>query len=233
MTPLLGEWLILLLSGTLAGLFRPWQFLRRAELQHPWLACLVVLPWLWSATSHMPSGLGLPLSGACLMVLMFGWPLAVWTLLAIGLLSIGWAHLGLDWFTPTAQSGVDAAAAALAGESLSPLQLSIHSVVWSGIVPASIAVVLGALIKRWLPHHLFVYILARGFLATAVALVLAAALELSWVSTQPTLGGSDLLLARWLMASGEAVATGMLTAIFVAFAPRRLLTYSDDYYLPQ
>ena len=44
---------------------------------------------------------------------------------------------------------------------------------------------------------------------------------------------ADLLLARFLTASGEAFLTGMLTAIFVAFRPEWLATYSDQLYLPK
>jgi hypothetical protein len=34
----------------------------------------------------------------------------------------------------------------------------------------------GAGLRRWLPHHLFVYILGRGFFATALAVASAGAL---------------------------------------------------------
>jgi len=77
-----------------------------------------------------------------------------------------------------------------------------------------------------------VYILARGFGATLLAMSLTGIL---WVYTQPLPVGSDsgtLLLGRWLIAWGDAVATGMLTSIFVAFRPEWLATYSDRRYLP-
>ena len=35
------------------------------------------MPWLWAAQRFMPGGVAVQLSGACLMVLMLGWPLAV------------------------------------------------------------------------------------------------------------------------------------------------------------
>jgi len=38
-------------------------------------------------------------------------------------------------------------------------------------------------------------------------------------------------LGHWLMAWGEAFATGMLVAIFVAFKPQWLATWSDARYL--
>jgi uncharacterized membrane protein len=42
----------------------------------------------------------------------------------------------------------------------------------------------------------------------------------------------DLMLARWLVAWGDAIVTGMLVSIFVAFRPQWLATYSDPLYLP-
>ena len=41
----------------------------------------------------------------------------------------------------------------------------------------------------------------------------------------------QVLVARWLMAWGDAFLTGMTTAIFVAFAPQWLATWSDERYL--
>ena len=40
-----------------------------------------------------------------------------------------------------------------------------------------------------------------------------------------------MVVAQWLMAWGDAFLTGMLTAIFVAFKPEWLLTWSDRRYL--
>ena len=39
------------------------------------------------------------------------------------------------------------------------------------------------------------------------------------------------LVAHWLMAWGDAIVTGMLCAIFVAFRPQWLATWSDRLYL--
>jgi hypothetical protein len=74
-----------LLVAAAAGLalwFRPFAALREQALRAPWFAVLVILPFAWS-TLRVPGGPPLQLSGACLLVLMFGWPLAVWTLLPI------------------------------------------------------------------------------------------------------------------------------------------------------
>ena len=46
------------------------------------------------------------------------------------------------------------------------------------------------------------------------------------------LHGDDLMLGRGLAAWGDAWITGMLVAIFVAFRPQYLATYTDRLYLP-
>ena len=89
-----------------------------------------------------------------------------------------------------------------------------------------------SLVRRALPHNLFVYILGRAFLGTAACLFATGALA-QWtghalnVAVEPELA----LVARWLMAWGDAFLTGMFGAIFVAFVPQWLATWSDQRYL--
>ncbi len=181
--------------------FRPWDVLRSPALRAPWLAAIVLVPLLWAAQTLLPPDLPAALSGACLLVLMFGWPLAIVTLLAVA-----------------------AAAASLGGGGP---ERAVELAAWNGAIPATAALAIGMATRRWLPKHLFVYILARGFLGTALATVLTAAMRAWW---EP--GEVAQLTAGWLIAWGEAFLTGALTAIFVAFRPQWLLTYSDARYLP-
>jgi uncharacterized membrane protein len=199
----------LLLASTaivVAAWFRPWQMLRADSLQHPWLAALVVLPWAWSASGMGGSGLILQVSGACLLVLMVGWPLAVWSLV---LVAAGGAWLG--------GHGIEHGLAAL---------------LWYGIAPATVALGIGMAMRRWLPQHLFVYIMGRGFFATAIAVMGCGSVHALMVDTPTGLQLSDLLVGHWLLGWGEAMATGMLVATMVAFRPQWLATYSDRRYLP-
>jgi uncharacterized membrane protein len=197
-----------------AAAFRPWGMLRRSPLQHPWLAALALLPWVWSSAALVPGALPMQLSLAGLMVLMFGWPLAMWTCLPAAALAA--------WL---ADAGSNAGAAAWPWQAL-------HTAWWNGVLPGTLALLAGLATRRWLPRHLMVYILGRSFAATLLAMAATGAL---WVLTQPLPRGNEaslLLVGRWLMAWGDAVATGMLTAIFVAFRPQWLATYSDARYLP-
>jgi uncharacterized membrane protein len=200
------ELALVLAAGALAIAFRPWEVLRAPALGAPWLAALVLLPLLWAAQSRLPPDFPSALSGACLLVLMFGWPLAILTLCAVA-----------------------AAGAWLGGGDLAR---AVELAAWNGAVPATVALAIGMATRRWLPKHLFVYILARSFIGTALATVLAAALR-AWFGTgESTAAASAIFPAAWLIAWGEAFLTGALTAIFVAFRPQWLLTYSDARYLP-
>lgn len=186
---------------------RPWRAWSSAGPPWPWLAWTAVLPLFWSADRLVHAPLVQPLSGACLLLLMAGWPLAVLALVPVTL-ATGWLG-GL--------TGAEA----------------LHRGVWQGLVPATLALVSGAAVRRWLPRHLMVYILGRGFFATLLAAWLAGWAALALQGGAAGVRDADLLVGRWLVAWGDAILTGMLIAIFVAFRPQWLATYADRLYLPR
>lgn len=185
--------------------FRPWSVLRADALRNAWLAAVVVLAAVLGAQARLPGDFPVVLSGACLLVLMFGWPLAIFTVL-----------------------GAAAAGAWVGGADLAR---ALELAAWSGAVPAALALAIGLAMRRWLPRNVFVYILGRAFGGTAAAIMLAAALHVAWWQVASGSGESPLLTAGWLIAWGEAFLTGALASIFVAFRPQWLLTYSDARYL--
>ena len=204
----------------LALLLRPWrQLLSRrplvtqssgdaSGLWTPLLATLVVLPWMWALPTLHQMPLQLQWSGACLVLLMLGWPLAVLALLAVGVIT---------W---------------LLSPSLSvPATLALT--VWHGLVPATLAMGWGALLRRFLGTKVFVYLFGRGFFGTVVCLFIAGLLAQAAGEQLPGVQQELGKIARWLMAWGDAVVTGMLTAVFVAYRPQWLATWSDDLYLYQ
>ncbi len=204
---------ILMGSLALALLFKPWAPLRHAPLQNPWLGAMVILPGVWWTERLLPNGMGLHVGGACLLVLMFGWPLAMWSLLPIGLGAAliearTWWPEHLDW------------------------NALIAHIVWRGTLPATLGLAMGLAVRRFLPKHIFVYILGRGFFVTALAVTAAGFLGVLAGQKPQALASEEWLLAHWLLGWGEAISTGMLTAIFVAFKPEWMLTYSDQRYLP-
>jgi uncharacterized membrane protein len=177
-----------------------------SPLLTPLLATLVLLPWLWALPTLHAMPLQLQLSGACLVVLMVGWPLAVPALVAV------------------------AAGAALVSPTLSWSE-AVGMAAWQGVVPATFALLLGALLRRLTGTQLFVYVLGRAFIGTALCMFAAGSLA-HWAGHGlPGVGPELTMVARWLMAWGDAVVTGMLCAVFVAFRPEWLATWSDRLYL--
>ena len=196
---------------------RPWRMLSRQALEKdgpsepsplvtPLLATLVVLPWLWALPTLHRMPLQLQWSGACRVGLLLGWPLAIPALVAVGGIAAVLSP-SLDW--------ADA----------------VGTIAWQGVVPATLALALGAVIRRLIGTQPFVYVLGRAFLGTAVCLFLANVLGQWSGHSLPGVEGDLSLVARWLMAWGDAFVTGMLTAIFVAFKPEWLATWSDRLYL--
>lgn len=203
-------WLDILLAVpalAVALALRPWRTLAGRAPPWPALAWWLLMPLLWSADRLSAIPVLQPLAGSCLLMLMLGWPLAVVMLVPVAL-ATAWVG-GLD-----------------------PWQ-ALDRGVWLGVVPVTLAMLIGAGLRRWLPHHLFVYILGRGFFATALAVALAGALAARLQAVPGGLNEQDLMIARWLFAWGDAFITGMLVAIFVAFRPGWLATYADRIYLPR
>ena len=163
------------------------------------------MPLLWGLDRYAAVPLAQPMSGVALLVLMAGWPLAVLSLLPVAALTV--LAGGLAW-----------------AEGL-------HRLVWLGVVPATLMLGIGGALRRWLPHHVFIYILGRGFFGVFAACALAGMAALAWSPGPASTVGGDLLIARVLTAFGEAFLTGMLTAILVALRPEWLATYADRLYL--
>ncbi len=184
---------------------RPWRLLANDRLLTPLLATLALLPWLWALPSLHAMPLQLQWSGACLVLLMLGWPLAIPVLCL----------------------------AALTAALISPMSWhqALELAAWLGVVPATLALGLGAAVRRLLGAHPFIYLLGRAFLGSALCLF-AAGLLRQWTGHAPPHVNSELaLVAHWLMAWGDAVVTGMLAAVFVAYRPHWLATWSDSLYL--
>ena len=184
---------------------KPWRMLAGTELLTPLLATLVLLPWLWALPSLHNMPLQLHWSGAPLVTLMLGWPLAVLALIGVGIIT-----------TLISTTSVEAAAALI---------------VWQGLLPATFVLLLGAALRRWVSHHPFVYVLGRGFLGSVLC-IFAASMLAQWTGHElPNVSSGLSVIAFWLMAWGDAFVTGMMCAIFVAFRPHWLATWSDNLYL--
>jgi uncharacterized membrane protein len=198
---------IVALALALALACKPWRLLANQGLISPLLATLAITPWLWALPWLHQMPLQLQLSGACLIGLALGWPLAVPVLclvaLAVGLIA------PVTW------------------------QQQVSMALWLGVVPVTLSFLLGMALRRWAWRNLFVYILGRGFLGTVLCMFAAGAMaQWSGHTLTATIDPGLALVARWLIAWGDAFLTGMMAAICVAFRPQWLATWSDQLYIP-
>lgn len=198
---LLAQLAVVLLALALALSLRPWRLLAGGRLLTPLLASLLVLPWLWALPSLHAMPLQLQWSGACLVLLMLGWPLAIPVLCLVAVITTVLA--GAGW--------ADAVGMAA----------------WIGVLPATLGLALGAAVRRVLGTHPFVYVLGRAFVGSVLSLFAASVLR-QWSGGElPGVGPNLSLVAHWLTAWGDAFVTGMLVAVFVAYRPQWLATWSD------
>ena len=201
---------IVVLAVTLAAawLVRPWRLLRpwrSAPLATPLLAVLTLLPWLWSWPALAALPIPLHWSAAPLVVLLLGWPLAVPALVLAGMATM-----------------------VTGGASFAE---AVRLAVWSGIVPATLTLVLGHAVRRAFGPHPAAYLLGRSFFVPLAALAvggLAAA-----AAGQGLAGprGDAQAVVALLLAMGEASWTCAVASLLVALRPQWLATWSDTLYL--
>lgn len=202
------EIVVLALALAAALVVQPWRQLRplrSSPLVTPLLAVLTLLPWLWSWPALAALPIPLHWSAAPLVVLLLGWPLAVPTLLVAGLATI-----------------------VTSGASLAQ---ALTLVVWSGILPATLMLVLGHAVRRAFGPHPVAYIFGRAFVVPLAALV-ASGVTAAMAGQGFTDARGDLhTVATLLLAMGEASWTCAVASMLVAWRPEWLATWSDALYL--
>lgn len=196
---------LLFVAVFVALMMRPWRMLEGGDLLSPLMGTLVVLPWIWAIPGLQTMPLPLQLSGACAVTLMMGWPLAILVLTIVAVLS-----------------------SLITNAEFSVL---VTQLFWHGVLPATLALCVGAVIRRWAGTNLFVYILGRAFAGTIACTFISSALAQFAGYELPNIRPGLSLIGHWLLAWGDGFMTGILAAIFVAYRPQWLATWSDRLYL--
>jgi uncharacterized membrane protein len=205
-SPHLLETVVLVLALACALSVRPWRLLAYGspyQLLTPLLLLGVALPLLWWWPGVQLSPL-LCLVGVSLALLTLGWPLAV-LLLA---LTAGWGVLAgvASWGT------------------------AISTAVWHGILPLTLGLVAGFLLRSAGWTHFFVYLLGRGFLVPLAAGFLSSMAAHQAMDRFISLG-SHPTPALFLTALLDAMLTGMAITLLVIHRPQWLATWSERIYL--
>lgn len=185
----------------------PWRALDAHGGFSAWCVAVMLMPMTWHFSIALPGGPALHFLGMPLFVLMFGRRLAM--------------------------AGI--ALAVLAYTGMNPQlwhNLGVNLLLLA-ILPAYCGEAVMRGIERFLPHHLFIYLLGNGFFGPLVMLALTGTLSLGvqrlWLAPMPMQG--DILAFLLLLSWGEAFLTGLLLTIFTVYKPQWVLTFNDDVYL--
>lgn len=200
------ELLAIALAVGIALWLRPWRAVGPAGPPWPWIGAWAALPWLWSLDRLTGSEWALPWSGAALCVLLAGWPLMALALIPSLAIAVG---LGL----------------------LDPVT-ALDRTVWLGLVPATLAMAGGALVRRCGPAHPACYVVGRGLLATWAARSISLACWPAALPTDVPIDGTARLVTILLVGFFEGALTASLLAALVSCRPGWLATWAERIWMP-
>lgn len=206
--PMLAFSAILAAAGLIFrdALAASWSRLNAPGAFSAWCFSIIALPLLWRFDIPIVEGTALHLFGMPLFVLMFGRRLAM-TGIGLSVIAYTAAFDGI-W----ANVGVNLLLVA--------------------VLPAFFGDAVMRATERYLPHHMFVYLLGNGFFGTVAMLAITGLLSLAVhqaLADAPF--GGDALAFMLLLAWGESFLTGFLLTIFTVYRPEWVLTFDDDIYL--
>jgi uncharacterized membrane protein len=188
----------------------PWKEISGTSASHAWLVAAIVLALAWQLRVPLPGGAAIHFLGVTLIALMFGPHLGTLTL---GLAAVFSIYLGAG----------------------SPERFGL-TVLLGAAGPCWAMHSLLRATQRYLPRHLFVYLLVIGLFGSALVLGLTAALQLGVYAVLQGGHAGQVLLEQalpyaLLLAWGEALTVGMLVTLFVIYKPQWMLSFDDRLYL--
>ena len=198
---------LLVLGG--AARMAPWDRLQDSRQLHVFLGACVTVLVLWNMRAGVMPGLDFHILGVTALSLMFGPALAM---IAVAVVLAGTAINGaVAWGT---------------------LGVSFWAL---GVVPVLTTRLLLHAAQRLLPANYFIYVFVNAFFAAGASTVLA---NLALAAIMLGGGVYDLAQLNYLflpyipmMFFGEAFLNGILLAIFVAYRPSWVESFSDAFYL--
>lgn len=207
------SWLLislLLFAAVLArALFAaPWGVLKKPGIFNLVLGASVAVLAFWQIKASIQPGLTLHLLGATALTLLFGPWFAILALTLTLLLSTAW----------------DGAWQAFAVNGLLMV-----------VLPVTVSWWIYRLVDSKLPNHFFIYVFLNAFLGAGVTIAVmgfAASWMLGLMGAYPF----DYLLGNYLpyyllMAWSEAMTTGMIMTVLVAYKPHWVATFDDKHYI--
>lgn len=187
----------------------PWYKIRSRENLHVFLGATVALLVIWTLKAGIKPGMSFHLLGATLLMLMFGWQFALFSL---SLILVGQALYGnIEWF----------------------------SFSFNALVMAAVPVLFSFAVFRisilFLPRHFFIYTLFNAFfcagLTMGVTMLLVSLLLGCCTQYSFEVIRDNYLIFSPMLVFAEAFFTGMLATSMVLFRPDWIGSFDDRRYL--
>lgn len=211
-------WILAACAIFLLGVFKSrHDVLLQPRLRNIFAVFILLLAIAWNIRAELPNSnlnnfidISLHFFGASLLVALFGFWSAITLLFIVAL-------------------------AGIFSFSSDLVETTRHYILVS-VVPAFFAVCVIKLVHRFLPRHLFIFILGDGYLAAFISTfatgvliyVLQQSFDVKSFSTTDPLGWFMGLLISAFM---EGSLSGMLLAIIVVYRPQWATTYQEDQYM--
>lgn len=197
-----------------------WKVLLRSEVISSVFGGVIALGFAWNMKAVLPGmsaealvGLSFQFFGASLLVAMYGLRPAIVMLAvvtSIVALVSGWA-----------------------------LEEAFRQYLILGVLPAFVAAGSMRCISRYLPKHLFIFILGHGYVSGVVSVIIPGVVMFSLhqmlipASTGLSMDVVDWLVTLIILSFTEGSLSGMMLAIFVVYKPHWVPRFSDQEYLRQ
>ncbi|MEG0822796.1 MAG: energy-coupling factor ABC transporter permease [Burkholderiaceae bacterium] len=204
------------LAGLVVAAIRAWRreatpFLADGATQHLWLGAIVAVAFVGSLPIRALPGLEIGLLGSPLVTLLLGRVRAFAALLAALALDTALGHATWPGF------GLNACLLAA--------------------LPVALTAGGQALLARWLPRNVFIFMIGNGLFVVLVATALTALARIGaallLAAPGADLQAGDAAAYALLLAWGEALLSGMIFSALVIYRPALVLTYDQDRYLPR
>ena len=187
----------------------PWRMIRNRENLNIFLATTVGLLFIWMLKAGISPGMTFHILGATLLMLMFGWQFAIFSISLVLLAQVLYGNIDVLAFTLNA--------------------------LLMGVLPVLFSFGVFRLSLWFLPKHFFVYTLFNGYVCAAMSMavtVFAGSMLLLCCSDYSL----DELSRRYLpfvplMIFAEGFFTGMLATAMVLFRPEWIGSFDDQTYL--
>jgi uncharacterized membrane protein len=211
-------WILAACTIFLLGVFKSrHDVLLQPRLRNIFMVCILLLAIAWNIRAELPNSnlndfidISLHFFGASLLVALFGFWSAITLLFIVAL-------------------------AGIFSFSTDLVETTRHYILVS-VIPAFFAMCAIKVVHRFLPRHLFVFILGDGYLAAFISTfatgvliyILQQSFDVKSFSTNDPIGWFMGLLISAFM---EGSLSGMLLAIIVVYRPQWVSTYQEDQYM--